>query len=351
MSAPKISILVPCLNARQFLEPRIDSILAQTHGNWEAIVLDSHSNDGSWEFFQSLAAADARFQLYQVPREGVYAALNRGVQLATGEFLGVATCDDTMAPEFLTAMLQAFAQYPEAGIAVCDARLIDRHGNDLSADDVAGYLSPRAITELLEAGAVRTAFPRESQKINYRPPPHDCLLHFNGRSVYFSLTQVLVRSALAKTAAPFDTGAGSIADFGWLLCLTNITGTVHLPEKLATWRFHGDQLSIRRDQSRLALMQAIYERALPEIYERHRFLLTRNDCATLLLPGKASLANSFIKRVAWRLEAVVRVVWMLVQKPVPTVRAIRRARFRIGTLKQSLLPMMFDRLGLAPRDF
>jgi glycosyltransferase involved in cell wall biosynthesis len=43
MSTPKVSILLPCLNAASFLEERIDSILAQTFSNWEAIVLDSCS--------------------------------------------------------------------------------------------------------------------------------------------------------------------------------------------------------------------------------------------------------------------------------------------------------------------
>src|SRR5438132_13902087 len=99
MGALKISILLPCLNARPYLEPRIDSLLAQVYIDWEAIVLDSGSTDGSWEFFKSIASADPRFQLHRIPREGVYAALNRGIPLATGEFLHFATCDATMAPE------------------------------------------------------------------------------------------------------------------------------------------------------------------------------------------------------------------------------------------------------------
>src|SRR5438105_10280166 len=91
MGAPKISILLPCLNARAYLEPRIDSLTAQVYSDWEAIVLDSGSTDGSWEFFQSIASVDPRFLLYQIPREGVDAALNRAIQLATGELHHFAT--------------------------------------------------------------------------------------------------------------------------------------------------------------------------------------------------------------------------------------------------------------------
>jgi hypothetical protein len=59
----------------------------------------------------------------------------------------------------------------------------------------------------------------------------------------------------------FDTTVGSIADFEWLVRLTNLTGTVHVPEKLATWRFHGEQLSIRTDPSQLSVLARILEDA------------------------------------------------------------------------------------------
>src|SRR5205814_4708481 len=138
---PKVSVLLPSLNAREFLEPRIDSLLKQTFTNWEAIVLDSQSTDGSWEFFQSIAKTDSRFRLHQIPREGLYAALNRGLDLARGDFIHIATSDDLEAPEFLTEMLDALARCPEAGIAVCDVLLINRDGNELSEKDVCGRLS------------------------------------------------------------------------------------------------------------------------------------------------------------------------------------------------------------------
>src|SRR6266403_6261486 len=236
---PRVSILLPCLNARPFLDARIESLLTQSFSNWEAIVLDSHSSDGSWEFFKSIASTDSRFRLYQVPRDGLYAALNRGMQLASGEFLHIATCDDTMAPEFLTDMLKAYAQCPGAGIAVCDLLFIDRNGDELSPADLIGHFTVHATKDLLSLDTVRTSVPGEiCRHLNYRPAPHDCLLHFAGRSVYCSLTQLVVRTALAKAAGPFDTTVGSVADFGWLLHLTNLTGSVHLPKRLATWRFH-----------------------------------------------------------------------------------------------------------------
>ena len=324
-------------------------MLAQTFSDWEAIVLDSHSTDGSWEYFQAIAARDSRFHLHQVPREGVYAALNRGVQLASGQFLHIATCDDAMLPKFLDAMLEAFQRCPEAGIAACDVSLVDPNNQPLSAEQLVQRLPRSSINDLLDSGYVRTSRGKED-RINYRPPPHDCLLHFGARSVYFSLTQLLIRTELAKGAVPFETTIGSVADFGWLLRLTNHIGTVHLPDKLAIWRFHGDQLSVHRDPSRLASLKMICERALPEICERHQGLLTRIDCAALLLPCKALQTTSTMGRLRSRVETLACVLMMFLQKPAATLLAIRRTHFRVGKLRQTLLPMMLQRMGLVPRE-
>ena len=351
MGRPLVSILLPSLNARQFLDARIESLLTQRFSNWEAIVLDSHSSDGSWEFFKSIASTDSRFRLYQVPRNGLYAALNRGIDLARGEFLHIATCDDTMAPEFLAEMLKACAQYPEAGIAVCDLLFVDRNGGKLSPVDLTGHLTVRATTDLLSLATVRTAFPGEiKQNVNYRPVPHDCLLHFAGRSVYCSLNQLLIRISSAIKAGPFETQVGSIADYNWLLGLTAHTGSVHLPRKLATWRYHGDQLSLQQDDSRLGSMKMMGERTLREICERYPGLLTRNDCEAFLLPYKTLLAGSAIKRLGCWFEALIHLLWMFFERPAATLRALGRARFRFGTRRYSLLPMIFEGVGLGPKD-
>lgn len=351
MGRPKISILLPCLNSRRFLQPRIDSIAEQTFTDWEAIVLDSCSNDGSWELFKSVAAGDARFRLYQIPREGLYPALNRGLDLATGEFLHIATCDDTMHATFLREMLEAFARFPMAGIAACDVSFINEGGDLLTANDMVDYLATESIDALLKLDTVRTGWPANVRQsvLNYRPPPHDCLLHFNARSVYFSLTQLLIRTAEAQ-AQRFDPTLGSRADMGWLLNLTSRTGTVHVPKKLATWRFHGDQLSVRSESDGLNLMQRLLQTPLPEIYERHRSLLTRNDCASLMLPSKRYLAISKEAIELVQRETISRLRRMYIERPFATWRALRETGFQPNQdVREQLIPFMFSRWRLTPQ--
>ena len=174
-------------------------------------------------------------------------------------------------------------------------------------------------------------------------------MHFLGRSVYFSLTQLVVRVSVANAAGLFATTVGSVADFGWLLRLTGLTGTVHLPQKLAMWRFHGDQVSIHQDSARRATMRMLCEHALPEIYACHQQRLTRGDCAMLLLICKSRLGSTAIERLRWRCQALIRLLGMFLGKPASTFRAIRRARFRLGSPGWSLLRMILQRRMLSPQ--
>ncbi|HZR78624.1 MAG TPA: glycosyltransferase, partial [Chthoniobacterales bacterium] len=320
--------LLPSLNSRRFLEARVDSILRQTLARWEAIVLDSHSTDGSWEFFQSIAGRDPRFRIYQVPREGLYAALNRGLEIATGDFFYIAPCDDTMLPEFFSEMIEALEGRADVGVAACDCLFINQNGDELRLEDMRPRLSEKQIRNLLSSGKVRSSLLSVSQrKTNYRPAPHDCLLHFTGRSVYFSLTQLLVRTSSAKEAGFFETSVGSAADFCWLVRLTSLTDTVHLPKRLATWRFHGDQLSLQKDNTRLAVMSKTCENILPEIRKRYPALLTNRDCKLLLVPYRIFLARSVIARIARWLQGFVLILGTSLRAPVATVRAFRQSGF------------------------
>src|SRR5262249_54405718 len=132
-------------------------------------------------------------------------------------------------------------------------------------------------------------------ELNYRRPPHDCLLHFSTKSVYFSLTQLLIRTEVARSVGPFDVDVGSAADIGWLLRLTNVTGTVHIPKKLTMWRFHSaEQLCIRPNPFGLSHLKKMFEEAMPQVKARHNSLLDSNERAMLMLPVRLHLARSRI---------------------------------------------------------
>src|SRR5260370_16732129 len=102
----------------------------------------------------------------------------------------------------------------------------------------------------------------------------------------------------ARAAGRFETAIGSVADFSWLLELTSLTGSIHVPKKLAMWRYHGDQLSLRPDLSRAGSQRAAAERAMRRICGANPILLSLTHPPPLLLPLKILHVRSPISPVS-----------------------------------------------------
>ena len=91
-SKPLISIVTVCFNSENTIKDTIDSVLNQTYGNIEYIIIDGGSIDGTVEFVQSYGDKIARF--VSEPDKGIYDAMNKGIALATGDIIGILNSDD-----------------------------------------------------------------------------------------------------------------------------------------------------------------------------------------------------------------------------------------------------------------
>lgn len=110
MPAP-VSILVPSYNHAAFLRACLASVVAQTYQNWELILIDDGSRDGSLDIAREIA--DARFQILENPRNlGTYGTLQRALDLAKGEFVAVLDSDDVWEPTKLERQLVAIGDAP-----------------------------------------------------------------------------------------------------------------------------------------------------------------------------------------------------------------------------------------------
>ena len=93
---PRISVVVPIYNVEPYLEECLDSIVAQTFGDLEIIVVDDGSTDGSRAIADRFAARDERFRIVEQPNGGLGKARNTGAEHATGEFLAFVDSDDVL---------------------------------------------------------------------------------------------------------------------------------------------------------------------------------------------------------------------------------------------------------------
>lgn len=93
-----VSVIVPCFNAEKTLQRTLESLIAQTHENWECIIVDDGSTDSTAAIARELTKTDARFRYLRQENAGVSAARNLGLQHASGEWVHFLDSDDTILP-------------------------------------------------------------------------------------------------------------------------------------------------------------------------------------------------------------------------------------------------------------
>lgn len=106
-----ISIIVPIYNVESFLPECLDSIAAQTYRNWECILVDDGSPDGSLAICEKYITADPRFKLVRRPNGGISAARNTGLEVAAGRYITFIDSDDSARPEMLHTMYDLILEH------------------------------------------------------------------------------------------------------------------------------------------------------------------------------------------------------------------------------------------------
>lgn len=105
MQTPTVSVIVPAYNAGKYLSAAIESVLAQTYGGWELILVDDGSTDSTPAICDNAALADSRIRVVHKRNGGQSSARNAGIRVAGGEYLTFLDADDMLAPSFLEIMV------------------------------------------------------------------------------------------------------------------------------------------------------------------------------------------------------------------------------------------------------
>jgi len=128
----KVSVIVPNYNHASYLRQRLDSIYQQTYSNFEVILLDDASSDGSQEILNSYAKMPNTVLVENNSNSGsVFHQWQKGVSLAQGEYIWIAESDDFAAPTFLESLVQIMDKNPNVGLAYAQSNLVDGQGGIL----------------------------------------------------------------------------------------------------------------------------------------------------------------------------------------------------------------------------
>lgn len=209
-SAELISVVMPCFNARRFVEHAVGSALGQDYGNVELIVVDDGSSDGSRQILARLASAHAgRMTVLHQANQGPYPARNLGLRHARGSLVAFLDADDYWAPECLRKLHDAL-QSANADLAYCGWQNVG------------------------EAAA---------GKEPYVPPDYaaaDAIALFL-RGCPWPIHAALSRRSLLDKVGGFSTRLFSSMDYDlWLRVLAETRRIVRVGEVLAFYRWHGE---------------------------------------------------------------------------------------------------------------
>ncbi len=127
---PLVSIGLPVYNGEQFLREALDSLLVQTFENFELIISDNSSTDGTEKICREYANKDRRIRYYR-NEENVGAArnFNRVFELSTGKYFKWAAYDDICAPSFIAECVEVLERENSVVLCYPKTKLIDKDGN------------------------------------------------------------------------------------------------------------------------------------------------------------------------------------------------------------------------------
>lgn len=234
-ATPRVTVLMAVFNGSRHLRQAIDSVLAQTHRDFELLIVDDASTDDTREIVRSYA--DPRLRLVCLPvNQGLPSALNQGVPLARGAYVARLDHDDVALPGRLARQVALLDRCPEVVVVGSWVRTIDVAGRPRGEHR---YPLRPTLTRLLFQHAL------------LRP----CLAH----------PATMVRTAALRAVGGYDERYAIAQDYDLWLRLAGLGRLRNLPEALTLYREHHRSLSKRRRQQLRLEVAAILDGQLARL--------------------------------------------------------------------------------------
>lgn len=125
---PKVSVVIPAYNVRSYIEAALVSLENQSFQEFEALVVDDGSTDGTAEVVQPFCDRDSRFQLLCKTNGGLSSARNYGIRHARADYIALLDSDDLYEPDKLATHVAELDSTPEVGVVYSASRAIREDG-------------------------------------------------------------------------------------------------------------------------------------------------------------------------------------------------------------------------------
>lgn len=128
---PLVSVVLPVRDGESFLEEALESVREQTFSDWELVVIDDGSTDGTPGLLRSWAQRDARIRIHRQEGRGIGAALRLGCSLSSAPLIARMDADDVCRPERLQRQVELLERRPEVSLVGTGVRYVDSRGRPI----------------------------------------------------------------------------------------------------------------------------------------------------------------------------------------------------------------------------
>ena len=135
MNSNIVTIIISAFNAEKFLAEAIDSVLIQSLGNFELILIDDGSTDGTLQIFKKYKQIDKRILIDSHKNIGMGESVNRAVKMANSELIARMDADDVMIDTRLEEQVKFMNSHPEIAITSCLTEFINQNGKSIGGQD------------------------------------------------------------------------------------------------------------------------------------------------------------------------------------------------------------------------
>jgi glycosyltransferase involved in cell wall biosynthesis len=292
----EVSIIIPTYNSAQYVTDAVDSVLNQTFGDLEVLIIDDGSTDET-ESVMCRYSSSVRYIRQQ--NSGVAAARNRGITESRGRYVAFLDADDTWLPDKLERQIAALRAHTDTRVCYTAFTLV-------SSD-----LSPLAIVRSKRQGRAL----------------EDLLLRGN---VVGSICTVLCERSLFEKTGGFDQALSQCADWDMWVRLAALTEFLYLDEPTVTYRQHGSNMSrnaplLEHDSTRVLEKGFAMPEVTSSLRAKRRSALARNDMVLAGTYFHARLYMDFFRCAVRSVSMDFRQVAHLAGFPL---RVMKRARPR-----------------------
>lgn len=228
-------MVTPLYNSSAYIDATLESLLAQTFGAWEAILVDDGSTDDTAARLQRFLD-DERFSYVHQSNQGIAAARNRAIGAARGDWIAFLDHDDRWAPEKLERQLDAAAR--NGWKIVCSDAMIVREGTRTRYSDYLPDETRRALEHPDDASVDLFAL----------------LIRMN----FLCASSVVVRRSLFEEHGLLDVGVAPADDYDmWLRCIPHAS-VGYVPEPLVEYVLHASNHSWKSVEMRMAAIRVLF---------------------------------------------------------------------------------------------